>query len=128
MIKQLAAAALSGTVTIAALSRQFNLPRHTVKKIINSPEYTEVLGKMTDDEIMPVINRTRAKITKLGDKAVKVLEKHLEEDNLEGVKLVLKVMGLDNKPEEKQADTNINVILPGSSEKDVPSIVINQED
>lgn len=127
LTKQFAVAALAGKRTVAEFAKEFNMPRHQVSKILNSPEYKLMVDEMTDKEVMPIINRARAKIARLLDKSIKVLEKHLDEDNLEGVKLVLKVSGLDSKPEERQADTNIQVILPSTTTiKEVSSTIIEQ--
>jgi hypothetical protein len=116
LTKKAALLVLAGKDSILGLSKELGLSRWATKKLVDSQEFKAHLTNLSEAELLPLVQEMRQSIGKLGKKALQVLENHLDDNNLEAVKLVLKTMGLMEN-EVKQADTTLNVILPGSTEK-----------
>lgn len=115
VLKQIAAVAISGA-SYRQIADTLGISRTLVKKACESPKFKELVAKIGDEELAPAIVRAKSRISKLLDKAMIVLEHHLDQNNLEAVKLVFKSIGLDNT-ETGAGDSTINVILPGASPK-----------
>lgn len=127
LVRKVAALAIAGAKT-SDICRQLNLTRYEVKKITEREDFQQIVEQEGDREITPLINRAKADLARLVNKSIKVVERHLEKDNLEAAKIVLRSVGLE-KAEAQQADTQINVILPtGVNVKDVAATVEVNED
>lgn len=124
LMKQIAASDLAGFMSKAEIARQFNLSHHAVAKILKSDEYNLIKDRLSDAVIAPALKQAKISLSALLKQAIKVVKKHLEEDNLEAAKLVFKSMGIGDKEDEK-GDTAITVILPGSeAPKEVQSDIV----
>ena len=110
------AAALIGGATQAEAAKQLAIPVSTVKRIAATPEFKELLAKVGDEELAPVLAATKTKLAKLANTAIRVVEYHLKENNLEAAKMVLKAIGLEKPEEQRASDTTLTVVLPGSPE------------
>jgi hypothetical protein len=129
LMKQIIALGMAGE-TQFAISKKLGLSRPMVDKICDDPKFREMAMEIGNREVVPVIAKMRSQLSKLGEAAISVVKQHLQENNLEAAKLVFKTMGLMEQ-EEKQGDTQLTVILPGShSTHDVASdtIVIGDKD
>jgi CRISPR/Cas system CSM-associated protein Csm2 small subunit len=126
LIQQIAALAIAGTTSILGVSKALNISRHQVRRFMADPRYREILDEVAEKELVPAITSMRNKIAKLGDKAIRVLEQHLDEGNLDAAKMVFKAMGLEAQ-EERQMDTTIQVIMPGAHD-DAKTIEVEVDD
>lgn len=113
------AAALIGGATQSEAAKQLAIPLSTVRRIAATPEFKELLAKVGDEELAPVLAATKTKLARLANTAIKVVEYHLKENNLEAAKLILKAIGLEKPEEQRVGDTTLTVVLPGASETNV---------
>lgn len=128
LTRQVAALSLTGIMP-SDVAKQLSVSVGTVRKILASPKYKEVLTAEAEEDFAPAVAKAKAALTKLTNKAIAALERALDEgsvrDALEASKIVLKAVGLaeDN---EKQGDASITVIMPGASEPKTIEVVDNE--
>ena len=121
LTKKAALLVLSGKDSVLALSKELGLSRWATKKMVDSQEFKDLITTLSETELLPLIQEMRKNVANLGKKAIKVLELHLNEGNLEAVKIVFKSMGLA-ETEMKQSDTNLTVVLPSGLDGSVKGL------
>lgn len=118
IIPQVVAMVLAGA-NILEISREMNMNRGTVRKIMASYRFKELLDKANEGALKNAVAQARTGMAKLVTEALRVIEEKLKQDNsLEAVKIVMKGLGLDNE-EQKVQDTNLTVILPGAKQETI---------
>lgn len=127
LAKQIAGLALIKTPQ-KAISEQLGLTAYQVGKIMASDEFKAALKEIGDASVAEAKQTIRAQTSKLAQEVTRVLTAKLQEDNLEAVKIALKIIGFDEE-EKVTGDTNISVVLPGVAApvKTVESDVIEIE-
>lgn len=122
MARQLAAVMLDGT-SVTQAAKQLGLPLATARRIVKTDGFKFLVSKVGEDELGPALAKAKSKLAKLTDKAVRVIENQLDQDNLEAAKMVLRAVGLEKQEEKQEQDTLIQVVLPGVSE---PKTIIQE--
>ncbi len=100
--------------TARQISERTGLTTYQVRKIQGSESYKATVQKFQKEVFDASIQKLRSKFSKMVDKVVSVVEHHLDENNLEAVKVFGKFIGVE-KEEKATGDTNISLVLPGSS-------------
>lgn len=120
--KKLAALLISNpSMRISQICKETGLSRYEVNKVLKNDAFQDLLQDTGGKELMSVVDKAKAKLSRLVDKAIAVVEKRLDKDDLEAAKMVFKATGIE-KSEEKPVDTSINLILPGASnEHSIPA-------
>lgn len=114
--RQVAALAASGA-SRTVIASQLGLSLYKVKAVMASDEFKQLVTDIGDEATRTAKQQIKASVGNLATEVARVLKEQLQENNLEAVKIALKVMGFD-QAEEQKGDTNIQVILPGQ-EKNV---------
>lgn len=120
--KEVAALKLAG-MSDQQIVKSTGIGRYALNKIKKSPEYKAYYNQLTEEVMEDAKAILRHGVSKLAVSALEVIKMQLEEKgNLEAVKVVMKVMGLDQAEEGKKEDTTLNIILPTTRvEKEVPN-------
>jgi hypothetical protein len=118
VVKQVAALSATGASPVA-IAEQLGMSRYQVKKIIASGQYAEVIKDIGDEVVKGAKQVIRSKTSELAKEITRVLTERLAENDLEAVKVALKIIGFDNSDDKDKGETNINVILPGQSNEQV---------
>lgn len=117
LAKEVAALSLVGT-THLQIASALNISLHRVKIIMKTPEFKQYLQEISDEAMSAAKQIIRKRFSDLAPKAVAVITRKLEEDDLEAVKLVLKGIGIEQDTSQVQ-DTNIVVQLPGVKHEEI---------
>lgn len=123
--RQIAAIAIINP-NISDISRQLNISRDLVRRVMDSAKFRDILTAVGDSSLAPAIAKVRAQTSKLVDKALKVIEDKLDEGDLDAAKVVFKIIGVDQQ-EDKPQDTNLTVVLPGASTTSENIIEVSNE-
>lgn len=110
---KVAALALSGIASQAAIARQLGISPARVSKVVKSDAYRELIQKSVDKSLVSALDEIKTGMARLSKEAVRVVMEELKNNNLEAAKMVLKAMGFDNG-ENKTQDASINIIMPGA--------------
>lgn len=113
--------ALRGRVaTLKALGKtndqiieETGLSKFVVQKVLRSPESQALIKAVDETFINSQLMLLKTELARLINKAVKVIEKNLDENNLEAVKVLFKGVGAEAKVESGESNQNITVIMPG---------------
>ena len=115
IIKQVAASAVLGS-SVNQMATELGISRFQVRKVMNMPEFKAIMQDLGNDSINTAKQAIRAKTADMAAEVTRVLMEQLKENSLEAVKIALRIMGFDNE-ERQVADTQINVVLPGSKQE-----------
>lgn len=114
LAKKIAAMYATGITSERAIAKELQVSPYVVRKVRESPEYLNVVKGIGDEVLTQAKGLIRSETAKLAKEAIRVLKAQLKDNNLDAVKVALKVLGFEDKNEEK-GDTNIQVVLPTSS-------------
>lgn len=110
---KVAALALSGVQTQAAIAKQLGISPARVSKVVKSQAYKELIEKSVDKTLVSALDSARAEMAKLTKEAVRVIAERLKGNDLDAAKMVLKGIGLDSQ-DNKPQEAAINIIMPGA--------------
>lgn len=117
VVKQAAAQAATGA-TITQIAASLGISKYHVKRIMQTPKFKAVIKDIGDEAVTNAKQVIRSKTGELAQEVSRVLKERLEDNDLEAVKVALKIIGFDSQ-ETERGDTNIVVQLPGIQEKTV---------
>lgn len=104
--------------SVHEIARDQNMNRTTVRKIMASHRFRELLEKTSESTLKSAVAQARSGMARLVTESLRVIENKLKEDSLEAVKIVMKGLGVE-KEEGAVQDTNLTVILPGAKETSI---------
>lgn len=116
VLKQAAALAAQGA-TIKQIAERLGVSQFITKKMMANPDFKHWIKEIGDEALNNAKQIIRAKTSDLANEVTRVLKARLEEDDLEAVKIALKVIGFDQPQDTGKGDTTLVVNLPGVSEK-----------
>lgn len=120
--QQIAALALTGE-SIRGMETKLKVPRAKIKKMLESPECKAIIKDAGDRALGVSLSYVRAEMLRLSKKAMGVLEKHLDKDNLQAVGMFLKTVDKEDRLPDEVADTAIQVILDlGNNKQDTINV------
>lgn len=103
-----------------------NITWRQIKRVLDSQECKDIIREITDVAISQSKASVRMEMGRLVPKAVKVVEFHLDENNLQAVPILFKAIGVDQQEEGPKGQQNITVVLPGVIEKPAQEITIEE--
>ena len=101
--------------TTTEIAKVMGISRQSVDNILKKDKALALTKEMQDALVADAKLSAKADIARLTDKAIKALERALEEGDISAVKLHFTALGLLEKQEEKQNDTNLTIVLPGQA-------------
>lgn len=111
----LVAAAVASLKPHTEIAKELDISERQVRSLIKSSEVQACIDELQEYSK----KQARAHIAQRGKslmlKATKALEAALDKGNVEGIKLVFKALGILDEEKTEVGDTQINVIMPGSS-------------
>lgn len=110
-IRTVASMVISGS-SINRIAQELSTTRHHIKKIMNTQQFRDLVKEQSEEVLITARNTLKAAITERVPELIRVLDKHLKDDNLEAVKLAFKSLGME-AVEQQQASSNLTVVLPG---------------
>lgn len=117
----IAAMLISGK-SVSAIAEEMGLSRSAVNKITKTPEFKAHLQDISDSMVSTAVNTWKSSMSGLISKAMTVVERKLEEGELEAVKLVMKSIGVEKQVETQQQGA-IQIVLPNYHGKAEPKEV-----
>jgi hypothetical protein len=123
LTRQVATVMLTGA-SVTECAKQLTISPAAVRKIVASDKYKDIIADAAEAELGPALAKARGQLARLSVKAVKVVERNLDQyledgkggrEALNAATIVLKAVGLHEEG-EKQQDTQITVVLPGGAE------------
>jgi hypothetical protein len=118
LTRQIAAIMLTNA-SVTECARTLAISPTSVKTIVASARYKEIVTETAENELGPALAKAKAQLARLTTKAVAAVERALDEgssrDALNAATIVFKATGL-HEDEKKEADTTLNIIMPGGAE------------
>lgn len=104
------------------IAKKLSISRSKVQTIQRKPEYKALFDDMVNETVGTAKGVIKHETAKLASEVMRVLITQLrDKDNLEAVKIALKVLGVDQLEEQEKGGTSINLVLPGQAVKTVVS-------
>lgn len=101
-------------ISLRDLESEFGFSRPVVNRVLSSELAKAVIKGITEDAVSSAVIAVRKGMSDMTEEITRVLTKHLKEDSLEAVKIVLRGLGMENMEKAKDPTTqSITVILPG---------------
>jgi transposase-like protein len=129
LTRQVAAVLLTGA-SVTDCAKQLSISPAAVRRIQASDKYKELVTETAESELAPALAKAKAQLARLSAKAVKAIEKALDEgsarDALQAATIVLRSVGL-HEDEKQQQDTAITVIMPGATTEQVIEVQAEEE-
>lgn len=118
-----------GGANITQIAQELSIDRSVVRKILNKDECKSIVEEIEREGMATAKAIIRSQTSQLATKIIKVINDHLDNGNLEAVKVGLKILGFNEQEQVKQNDTSITVVLPGSAvpPKEVKADIVNVE-
>ena len=119
--------------SVSDCAKTLGISASSVRTITESPRYKELIEEVSEAELGTLLTKTKTRLAKLTEKAVRVVEKSMQDyldgsgsarEALQGAQMAFKATGLHEEG-EKQNDTSITVILPTGVEAPVTYEVKN---
>lgn len=115
-----------------AISKELQISDKKVRSILSSDECIAAMQQLTNEALAAAKSRIRIETAKFTDKILKVIDHHLEKNNLNAVYHALNILGMLNKEEQTvKADNKIVVVMPGAQnplqEDNKPDIVVVEQ-
>lgn len=126
VLKQIAALAAAGK-SKKDIVKELGITEYNYNKIIARDDFKQALEDIGNAAVGKAVQLIRTRMSNLGTKAVDVVSGKLDEGDLDAAKTVFKILGLNGMEEKAVADTNIQIVLPGSDYQE-PIEVPNGED
>lgn len=123
--KLIATLAFSG-LTTTEIAAKVDMSEYRVSRLMKEPEFKALLKASAEDMIADSANIWKGAMWKLIPKALKVIEKALDEGELEAVKLVMKSVGVE-KTEVAPSGGTLQVILPDYKSEKVVTHEIKED-
>ena len=126
LIKQVAALTMAGGTT-ATISKTLGLTRWYVKKIQADQRHIDLVNAISEEALATAQRQIRSETAKLAGEVMRVLRELLKKNNVDGLKIALKLLGLDNKEPGGEAQAqSLTVILPGQKAPP-PDVVVKSD-
>lgn len=106
----IAAMLISGK-SVSAIAEELGITRSAVNKITKTPEFKAHLQDISESMVSTAVNSWKSSMSHMIGKAMAVVERKLDEGELEAVKIILRSLGMDNKQETSSTGT-LQIILP----------------
>ncbi len=122
--------------SVADCAKALGISASSVRTVTDSPRYKELIAEASTEELGTLLIKTKTRLAKLSEKAVKVVEKAMDSaldgtgsmrEGLAAAQVALKATGL-HEERETQQDSTINIIMPAGTEQPVTFEVKNEED
>lgn len=123
---QIALAKTKGA-TILELAKQFNMSTFTICKALKKDVVKDHIKTIENDVLVEAMSELKLGLSKLTGKAIKALEKAIEDGNMMAVGLFFKGLGVgaeDNS--KKDGPQNLTIVMPGAT-TEKPAIEIQSE-
>lgn len=121
-------AALASTgATRPKIGTELGLTKYMVNKMFQHELFRSTLASISDDAVAEAKAKTRHDISKMQSKAMKALEKNLDKDSLEAVKIFLKSMGLAEEVENKDGGGFTLMLATQPKPQNTTTVVVKKE-
>lgn len=117
----IAAMLISGR-SVSSIAEELKLSRSAVNKITKTPEFKAHLQDISDSMVSTAVNAWKSAMSGLISKSMAVVERKLDEGDLDAVKVVMKSIGMDKQVETQQQGT-LQIVLPDYNRKPEPKEV-----
>jgi hypothetical protein len=123
VVKQVAALAISGA-SPKAIADELGITPYQARKILASDNCKQLIKTVGDEALAQAKSIIRTETSKLAVEVMRALRAKLAKDDLDAVKVALRVLGLDQPEEKDTGNTHISVVLPGQSQPAKPDIEV----
>ena len=117
LAKEVAAYTVSG-LTPRAISEEMGVPIRRINAALRSDRFRITVEELQGPMLAKARVQLRTRIASIVKKVGDVLEKHLDDNNLQAIPHALKILGIQEQ-EESKGDTNLTVILPGQGQQEI---------
>ena len=112
--KQVAQMLIAGR-GISAIAKEFGVHPRKIREIISGDELKTYLKEQADMMVSAAANTWKSAMQDRVPVALEALDKLLKKGDAEGIKIVMRSLGVDKLQEGPQQAQNIQVILPNTS-------------
>ncbi len=115
-----------GGKTFTQIAKELSIPTSRAKKILASDECLRRVREIETEVMQSAKARIRSGVGRLAGEVVRVLEKHLKENNLQAVAPALKILGFSDQ-EVAQTDQKLVIVMPGTDTKPVVNVTPKED-
>lgn len=96
------------------IAQELGVTRYMIGKICNSESFLSTLKSQGDRAVALVREQFKSRLDELSPLAYEALKHNLKENKIEAVRIFAEMIGIKERKEEEQKDTQLTVVLPGA--------------
>lgn len=98
---------------VTDIAKSLNLSTYKIGRIMSTDGYKTHLKDLTEEVVSGAANTFKSQVAALAQDAIRVLKKNLDSGELEAVKLITRILGVEKQSEAVQ-NSNLTVVFPDS--------------
>lgn len=128
LCKRIAGLSLTGA-TSQQIARELKLTVQKVSYLMRQDAFKDETEKLLSKVNADIVGQARSQLGMLLPKAVRAIERKLEEDcDLKAAEIVLKGIGVFSEEEKQSEATSITVVMPGGNTHEIIDVTPDKED
>jgi fatty acid-binding protein DegV len=118
LYKQIAQLLIAGR-SVKAISQELKVSNNKVRAVLATDDLKNYLKEQTEHMVSTAANTWRSSMQARIPAALKALDKLIKKGDAEGIKILLRSLGVDKVQEQTQQAQSITVVLPNTEPKDI---------
>lgn len=124
LVQRVYAASLEA-VTMSAIARATGLSKPMVQRVLECEAFKSYCATVAEKDLIPVLNKYRARMAARMEKAFTVIDHHLSKNNMQAAIRVLADYAAKGDEKKESADNTIQIVLAG---QEATTIDVSNED
>lgn len=109
---RLIASQLVSGVSKAEIAKSLNTTTQRINNLLKDEQFKSVMRELTEDVVGAAVSTLKSAMADRTEQALRVIDHHLMQNNLEAVKLLFKSLGLENVAPQVAQQGSLTVVLP----------------
>jgi len=99
------------------IAQELNISQSSVLRLLKRDDTKALIKSMETTAIQSAISVLKVELSRLLQKAVQVIERKLDEGDLDAVRVLFKGVGVESQEATKDSSQQITVIMPGAPQE-----------
>lgn len=123
--KKVAVMLIAGS-KVSEIARELKTTTYKINNIMKTDVFKDHLKDVTDKLVTTAANSWKSAMADRVSEAMRVIDFHLKQNDLEAVKLIVRTLGIESAVKGPEQQANLTVVLPdfNPKPKDVPNDII----
>lgn len=118
LVRQVAVLSISGC-SPNSIAKTLGITKWYVTKIQADQRHIDIVSALGEEALQSAQRQIKSETAKLAGEVMRVLRELLKKNNVDGLKIAIKLLGLDNREQEAPNTQSLTVILPGQKAPDI---------